>query len=80
MKRSTQQRRLKWNLRQMSSPYALNLAFTRVGCQLSQQCIVVHPSGSNLQLEAETCEFSQVPSLSMGVHGTLMCIILSFIN
>ena len=32
---------------------------------------VAHPSGINLQLAAETGEFSQVPSLSMGVHGTL---------
>ena len=31
VKRSTPQRRLKWNLRQMSSAYAVNLAFTRVG-------------------------------------------------
>ena len=27
---------------------------------------VAHPSGINLQLAAETCKFSQVPSLSMG--------------
>ena len=27
---------------------------------------VAHPSGTNLQLAAETCEFSQDPSLSMG--------------
>ena len=59
MKRSTQQRRLKWNLRQMSSAYAANLAFTRVGGQQSQHCIVAHTSGSNLQLAAETCEFSR---------------------
>ena len=26
---------------------------------------VAHPSGLNLQLAAETCEFLQVPSLSM---------------
>ena len=66
MKRSTQQRRLKWNLSQMSSAYAVNLAFTRVGggCQ---HCIVAHPGGSNLQQAAETCEFSQVPPLSMGL-------------
>ena len=31
---------------------------------------VAHPSGINLQLAVETCEFSEVPSL--GVHGTLM--------
>ena len=80
MKRNTQQRRLTWNLRQMSSAYALNLAFTRVNCRNNVLYIVIHPSGSNLQLEAETCEFSQVPSLSMGVHGTLMCLILSVIN
>ena len=57
MKRSTQQIRLKWNLRQMSSAYAANLAFARVGGQQSQHCIVAHTSGSNLQLAAETCEF-----------------------
>ena len=28
----------------------------------------------------ETCEFSEVPSLSMGVHGTLMYLNLIFIN
>ena len=58
MKR-TQQRRLKWNLRQMSSAYAVNLAFTHR--------IVAHPGESNLQQAAETCEFSQVPTLSMGL-------------
>ena len=69
MKRSTQQRRLKWNLRQKSSAYAANSAFrpTRVGGQQSQHCIVAHTSGSNLQLAAETCEFSQVLLLSMGL-------------
>ena len=65
MKRSTQQRRLKWNLRQMSSAYAVNLAFTRVGG--GQHCIVAHPGESNLQQAAETCEFSQVEPLSMGL-------------
>ena len=64
MKRSTQQRRLKWNLRQMSSAYAVNLAFTQSG---GQHCIVAHPGESNLQQAAETCEFSQVPPLSMGL-------------
>ena len=64
MKRSTQQRRLKWNLRQKSSAYAVNSA---VGGQQSQHCIVAHTSGSNLQLAAETCEFSQVLLLSMGL-------------
>ncbi len=29
---------------------------------------VADPSAINLQLAAETCEFSQVPSLSMGHH------------
>ena len=29
---------------------------------------VVHPSGINLQLAAETCEFSQVRPLSMGLY------------
>ena len=62
MKRSTQQIRLKWNLRQMSSAYAVNLAFTRFG---GQHCIVAHPGESNLQHAAETCEFLQVPPLSM---------------
>ena len=65
MKRSTQQRRLKWNLRQMSSAYAVNLAFTRVWG--GQHCIVAHPGGSNLQQAAETCEFSQVPPVSTGL-------------
>ena len=32
----------------------------------------LYPSGTNLQLAAETCELAQVPSLSMSVHGTLM--------
>ena len=64
MKRSTQQRRLNWNLRQKSSAYAANSA---VGGQQSQHCIVAHTSGSNLQLAAETCEFSQVLLLSMGL-------------
>ena len=39
-----------------------------------------YPSGINLQLAVETCEFSEVPSLSMGVHGTLMYLNLIFIN
>ena len=30
-------------------------------------------------LDAETCEFLQVPSLSMGVHGTLRYLNLTFI-
>ena len=64
MKRSTQQRRLKWNLRHISSTSAAYLAFTRVG---GQHCIVAHTGGSNLQLAAETCEFSQDPPLSMGL-------------
>ena len=41
---------------------------------------VPHPSGITLQLAAETCEFSQVPSLSMGVHGTLKYLNLTVIN
>ena len=41
---------------------------------------VHHPSGTTVQLAAETCEFSQVPSLSMGVHGTLRYLNLTFIN
>ena len=40
--------------------------FTSFGIQNA-----AHPSGINLQLASETCEFSQVPSLSMGVHWTL---------
>ena len=69
MKRSTQQRRLKWNLRQKSSAYAANSA---VGGQQSRapnnrNIVVAHTSGSNLQLAAETCEFSQVLLLSMGL-------------
>ena len=32
---------------------------------------VAHPSGINLQLAVETWEFSEVPSLSIGVHGTI---------
>ncbi len=41
---------------------------------------LAHPSGINLQLAAKTCEFLEVPSLSMGVHGTLVYINLIFIN
>ena len=66
MKRSTQKRRLKWNLRQMSSALLrreLGIYASRGG----QHCIVAHPGGSNLQHAAETCEFSQVPPLSMGL-------------
>ena len=63
MKMSTQQRRLMWNLRQMSSAYAVNMAFTRVG---GSTLYSGYPGGSNLQQAAETCEFSQVPPLSMG--------------
>ena len=50
----------------MSSAYAVYLAFMRVGGG-GQHCIVAHPGGSNLQQAAETCEFSQVPPLSMGL-------------
>ena len=32
------------------------------------------------QLAAETCEFSQDPLLSMGVHGTFMYLNLTFMN
>ena len=67
MKRSTQQRRLKWNLRQISSAYAVNLALNILRESGGQHCIVAHPGGSNLQQAAETCEFSQVPPLSMGL-------------
>ena len=41
---------------------------------------VAHPSGTTVQLAAETCGFSQVPSLSMGIHGTLRYLNLTFIN
>ena len=64
MKRSTQKRRLKWNLRQISSASAADLAFTRVG---GQHCIMAHTGGSNLQLAAKACEFSKDPPLSMGL-------------
>ena len=37
---------------------------------------VAHPSGINLQLAAETGEFSQVPSLSMGIHAFIPAHIL----
>ena len=43
MKRSTQQGRLKWNLRGSGGG--------------GQHCIVAHTGGSNLQLAAETCAF-----------------------
>ena len=61
MKRSTQQRRLKWNLRQKSSALRRELGIYAIGGQQSQNvhCIVAHTSGSNLQLAAETCEFSR---------------------
>ena len=67
MKRNTQQRRLKWDLRQITSASAANLAFTRVGGGGGQHFIVAHTGGSNLQLAAETCEFSQDPPLSVGL-------------
>ena len=41
---------------------------------------VAHPSGTNMQLAAETCEFAQVLSLSMSVHGTLMYLKLTFVD
>ena len=37
------------------------------------------PARMSQFLDAETCEFSQVPSLSMGVHGTLRYLNLTFI-
>ena len=77
MKRSTQQRRLKWNLRQKSSALRRELGIYAIGGQQSQHGIVAHTSGSNLQLAAETCEFSRS---SIVVHGTLMYIILTFIK
>ena len=73
MKRSTQQRRLKWNLRQIPSASAANLAFTRVG---GLHSIVTHTGGSNLQLAAETCEFLQDAPLSMGLQSTLSSVLL----
>ena len=47
----------------------------------SRFCIqkVARPSGTNLQLAAETWEFT-VPSLSMGARGTLMYLNLTFMN
>ena len=64
MKRSTQQRRLKWNLRQKSSALRRELGIYAIGSQQSKKnrnivYIVAHTSGSNLQLAAETCEFSR---------------------
>ena len=41
---------------------------------------VTHHSVTTVQLAAETCEFSQVPSLSMGVHGTLRYLNLTLIT
>ena len=41
---------------------------------------VARPSGTNLQLAAEMSEFAQVPSLSTGARGTLMCLNLTFMN
>ena len=41
--------------------------------------IVAQPSGTNLQLAAETCEFLQVPPLSMSDHGTLKCTLTSLL-
>ena len=41
---------------------------------------VARPSGTNLQLAAETCEFAQVPSLSIGARGTFMYLNLTFMN
>ena len=54
----------RWNLRKIASFSIQKLA---------------HPSGINLKLAAETGEFSQVPSLSMGVHGTLRYLNLTFL-
>ena len=56
---STKTIKVEFKTKLMSSAYASNLAFTRVGGQQSQHCIVAHTSGSNLQLAAETCEFSR---------------------
>ena len=55
----------RWNLRK----------FTSFSCQLQ-----VSAARVSHFLDAETCEFSQFSSLSMGVHGTLMYINLTFIN
>ena len=38
--------------------------------------MVAHPGESNLQQAAETCEFSQVPPLSMGLECTLSSVLL----
>ena len=37
----------------------LGKKITRLRDEQSQHCIVAHTSGSNLQLAAETCEFSR---------------------
>ena len=55
----------RWNLRKFAS----------FSCQLQ-----VNAARVSQFLDAETCEFSQVPSLSMGVHGTLRYLNLTFIN
>ena len=55
----------RWNLRKFAS----------FSCQLQ-----VNAARVSHFLDAETCEFSQVPSLSMSVHGTLRYLNLTFIN
>ena len=55
MKRSAQQRRFKWNLRQNVLRLRRELG---INAGRGQHCIVAHPGGYNLQLAAETCEFS----------------------
>ena len=69
--RSTQQRRLKWNLKVNIRKNPANLALTRFDRRSWVNnfnfVFMVHPGGSNLQLAAETCEFSQIPPLSMGL-------------
>ena len=50
----------KWQIVYLSSKETITI-FTSFSIQK-----VAHPSGINLQLGAETCKFSQVPSLFMG--------------
>ena len=54
----------RWNLRKCAS----------FSCQLQ-----VDAARVSHFWDAETCEFSQVPSLSMGIHGTLMDTLISLL-
>ena len=55
----------RWNLQNYAS----------FSCQLQ-----VNAARVSHFLDAESCEFSQVPSMSMGVHVTLRYLNLIFIN